>query len=106
MEQQKNTDSAGKNMPEKKFRAGAVSATVWSNDAVTKEGKPSTYRTVSIERNYKDKADKWQSTNSMRVTDLPKASLVLQKAYEYLVLKKHENTVTNNESEIDLEDLE
>ena len=96
----KDTDGSGKNLPEKKFRAGPVSATIWANQAVTKEGKQATYSTISIARNYKDKEDKWQSTNSLRVNDLPRAALVLQKAYEYLVLKQHENT------DIDLEDLE
>ena len=35
----------------------------------------------------KDKNDEWQHTNSLRVNDLPKAALVLNKAYEYLVLR-------------------
>ena len=29
----------------------------------------------------------WKSTASLRVNDLPKAALVLNKAYEYLVLR-------------------
>ena len=73
------------NMPEKKFRAGAVAATVWLN-----KGENGEYRTISIERNYKDKSDKWQSTNSLRINDLPKATVVLQKAYEFLVLNEQD----------------
>jgi len=69
------------NKPEKKFRAGAVAATVWKNAAA--EGS---YRTVSFERTYKDKQGAWKTTNSLRVNDLPKAALVLQKAYEYLAI--------------------
>lgn len=71
------------NLPEKKFRAGAVAATVWLNK--TEKGD---YHTISIERNYKDQQDKWQSTNSLRINDLPKANVVLQKAYEYIVLNE------------------
>ena len=67
--------------PEQKFKAGAVSATLWKN-----EGEH-TYFTVSIERNYKDKDGAWKNTNSMRLNDLPKASLVISKAYDYLVSK-------------------
>ena len=71
------------NMPEKKFRAGSVSATVWLNQA-----EKGDYKTISIERIYKDKNEQWQSTNSLRLNDLPRASVVLQKAYEYLVLNE------------------
>jgi len=78
------------NLPEKKFRAGAVSATVWLNKGQRINGEESEYRTISIERSYTDKEGKWQSSNSMRVSDLPKASVVLQKAYEFLVLNEQE----------------
>ncbi len=78
------------NMPEKKFRAGAISATIWLNKGQNANGEPVEYRTISIERNYTDKDGKWQSTNSLRVNDLPKGSLVLQKAYEYLVFKEQD----------------
>jgi len=77
----------GKNLPEMKFRAGAVTATVWQNTGV-RDGEPTQFNTISLERSYKDKNDAWQSTNSMRINDLPKASLVLDKAYEYLVLNQ------------------
>jgi len=73
------------NFPEKKFRAGSISATVWLNKG-QKSGEILEYRTISIERSYTDKEGKWQSTNSMRVNDLPKAALVLQRAYEHLVV--------------------
>ncbi len=76
--------SAKLNTPEKKFRVGAICATIWKNNAVTKDGKESSFRTVSIERSYKDKNDEWQNTNSMRAMDLPKLVLVLNKAYEYV----------------------
>ncbi len=76
-----------KNMPEKKFSAGPIVATVWKN-TTEKNGKAAEYYTVSLDRRYKDRNDKWQSTNSMRVNDLPKITLVAQKAYEYLILKE------------------
>jgi len=78
------------NLPEKKFRAGAISATVWQNKGQSKDGEEVEYRTISIERCYKDKEGNWQSTNSMRVNDLPRATTVLQKAYEFLVFKEQE----------------
>lgn len=87
MTTQKSTSEA-RNLPETKFRAGAIAATVWKNTASSKDGKEVEYRTISIERNYKDKNDEWKSTTSMRVNDLPKVIIVMQKAYEHLVLKE------------------
>ncbi|MBU0457721.1 MAG: hypothetical protein ABH824_03875 [Nanoarchaeota archaeon] len=78
------------NFPEKKFRAGAISATVWLNNGHKVNGEDTKYKTISIERSYTDKDGKWQSTNSLRVNDLPKANVVLEKAYEYLVFAEQD----------------
>lgn len=78
-------DVMGKKMPETKFRSGAIAATIWSNETI-KDGKKVEYKSVSFERSYKDKNDQWQSTNSLRTADIPKAILVLTKAYEHLAL--------------------
>jgi len=73
------------NTPKKTFRAGAISATVWNN-STDKNGETVEYSTVTFERSYKDADGSWKTTNSLRVNDLPKASLVLNKAYEHLAL--------------------
>lgn len=81
------TKQFGSNLPEKKFRAGAISATVWRNTITKKDGSPADIMTVSFDRRYKDKeTEEWKSTKSLRSSDLPKAVVVLNKAYEYLVL--------------------
>ena len=82
-------DSQKRNLPEKKFRAGAISATVWNN-TVEKEGETFDFKTVSFERNYKDKNEEWQTTSTLRLNDIPRAVLVLNKAYEYLTLKEQD----------------
>ena len=79
------------NAPEKKFSTGALVATVWQNQGTGKSGEDISYRTVSFQRRYKDPSGEWKSTSTLRVNDLPKASLVLQKAYEYLVMKEMQN---------------
>jgi len=79
-----------KNIPEKKFSTGAVTATVWQNQGKGRNNETVSYRTVSLQRRYKDRNGVWQTANSFRVNDLPKASLVLQKAFEYIVLREHE----------------
>lgn len=78
----------GKVLPEKKFSTGAISAIIWKNNVVLRTGEATEFRTINIQRSYKDKDGNWQSTNSLRVSDLPKAVLVLNKAYEYLVLRQ------------------
>jgi hypothetical protein len=77
-----------KNTPEKKFRASPISATIWTNEVKTKEGETRLYRTVSVERTYKDKDGAWKSTTSLRTQDLPKAALVINKAYEYITIRE------------------
>ena len=73
------------NLPQKKFRAGAISVTIWEN-AAKKDGIDTSYNTISIERAYKDKNNAWQTTSSLRINDLPKVALMLEKAYESLIL--------------------
>jgi len=69
--------------PEKKFRAGAICATIWKNQ--TEKGE---YASVSLERSYKDKQGIWQHTASFRVHDLPKAKLVIEEAFKYLAMSE------------------
>lgn len=77
--------------PEKRFSTGAINATVWKNNGTSKKtGEEVEFRTVSLQRRYMDKDGTWKSTNSLRINDLPKASLVLQKAYEHLVLREQD----------------
>lgn len=84
---QKFENISGPSVPEKKIRAGPVSATVWKNQTI-KDGHVSEYTTVSFERAYKDKEGNWKTTNTLRVNDLPKAAIVLQKAYEEIMLRE------------------
>ena len=85
-------DVMGKKMPETKFRSGAIAATIWANETV-RDGKKIVYKSVTFERSYKDKNDEWQSTNSLRTADIPKAILVLSKAYEYLALNSEDEDI-------------
>lgn len=77
-------------MPVKSFRSGAICVSIWENETLGDDGQPRSYKTVSFDRRYKDKTGNWKSTNSLRVNDLPKAVLILQKAYEYLILTESE----------------
>ena len=72
--------------PDAKFRAGTISATVWTNQGQTKDSQVKSFSSVSFEKSYKDKEGNWKATKSLNVHDLPKASLVLAKAYEHCAL--------------------
>lgn len=72
--------------PEKKIMAGGISATIWKNEQ-EKNGKSFSYYSITLDRNYTDESGNWKNSHNMRSGDLPKASLVLEKAYEHLTLK-------------------
>ncbi|MDP2666827.1 MAG: hypothetical protein Q8P05_05010 [Candidatus Diapherotrites archaeon] len=69
--------------PIQKFQAGAVIASVWKN--TSKEGAE--YFSVSLDKRYKDAQGDWKSSSSFKPADLPKAALLMNKAYEFIVLK-------------------
>jgi len=70
--------------PVNKFKCGAVEAAIFENQ-VTKNGKTFSMSKAVLQRNYLDKNEQWQSTSSFDANDIPKAILVLSKAYEYLM---------------------
>lgn len=94
------------NMPEKKFSTGAISATVWKNSGTSKKtGEAVEFKTVTLQRRYTDKEGKWQTSSSLKINDLPKANLVLQKAFEYLVLKGQGSAAPDNNGSPEVEDV-
>ena len=80
----------GRKLPEKKFKASPISATIWANET-EKDGKKIVFKTVVLDRTYRDRDGSWKQTSSLRVADIPKAALVLNKAYEYLALNDIES---------------
>jgi hypothetical protein len=75
------------NSPEKVFRIGLVNASVFKNVIEPKEegkGQKRTVRSVNLQRRYQDDEDKWQSTTSFQLSDLPAAIRVLQLAQQYV----------------------
>jgi len=89
-----------KNQPEKKFSTGAISATVWKNVRTTKDGKTFETRSISLERRYTDTKGDWQTSHNLRLGDLPKAALVLDEAYRYLVLHHKDTAATQPAKEV------
>lgn len=71
--------------PEKRFKFGAVTASVFANEVSGQNGK-AVLKSVSLQRSYKDRSGNFQNTASFKANDIPKAILALEKAYEYLVV--------------------
>lgn len=72
--------------PAKKFECGGISVAVWANEIQTDAG-PRTVERVTLERRYKDATTgEWKSTNGFRENEIPRAILLLSKAYEALAL--------------------
>ena len=70
--------------PEKSFRVGAISASVFVNEAKGKAKEP--FRSVTLERRYKD-GNQWKTSNSFTLNDLPTAIAVLQLAMIHLIVR-------------------
>jgi hypothetical protein len=71
-EEKKSTGKA----PIDKIKYGGLTLDIWENS-----GDKGKFYTFTLQRSYKQGND-WKNTNSLRVNDLPKAILALQKAYE------------------------
>ena len=70
--------------PVEKIKIGGIQLDVWENES--EKGK---FYSFTIQRSYKQGND-WKNTNSLRVQDLPKTILALQKAYEKSVMSEQE----------------
>ena len=71
------------NRPEKSIKVGGVEAAIFENEIV-KGGKKISIKKVSFQKRYKSAEGEWKSTGSLDVNEIPKAILVLSKAYEYI----------------------
>lgn len=75
------------NSPEKVYRIGLISASVFKNVIEPKEGQGAkkTLRSVNLQRRYFDeKEDRWESTTSFQLSDLPAAIRVLELAQAHV----------------------
>ena len=72
------------NKPEKRFKIGPVSASIWPETKVV-EGEMVKFYSVSINKAYKAGGE-WKHGKSFAVEDLPKVALVANEAYKYIKL--------------------
>jgi len=70
--------------PERTFRIGLCSASVFVNSRNREVGDDNReYRVVNLQRRYKD-GDEWKSSTSFSLADLPAAAKVLELAMHYV----------------------
>ena len=75
--------------PTYKEKAGSLSIAVFENEGKTKDGREFVFKTVNLQKGYKDKAGEWQNVSiSLRSDDIPKAIMLLEMAYKDCVLKE------------------
>jgi len=65
--------------PEKVFRLGSVSASVFRNESSDRR----VFRSVNLQRSYRD-GDRTRYSGSLTLSHLPNAIAVLQMAFDYL----------------------
>lgn len=86
-----------KKQPEDKYKAGGMSVSTWLNEA-KKDNKTFTFKTLTLQRSYKDAKGDWQNPSlSLRITDVPKAILVLTEAYKDALLNANVEVVEDAE---------
>jgi len=73
--------------PEKVFRNGTVSASIFINEVSSVNGSFKIPKVI-VQKRYKDKDGEWQSTSSFDLNELPKLALAANKAYDHLTNKE------------------
>jgi hypothetical protein len=73
--------------PEKTFRLGSCSASVFVNEAGGKGEERRSFRSVSLQRRYKV-GDAWKSSTSFTLADLPAVAALAQLSLHYIASKE------------------
>ena len=81
------------NRPVKSYKVASVEASIWPRQ-VEKNGHTIVRHSVRIQKQFKNKEGKWQSSNYFFPEDLPKLELVTRKAFEYVSLEQFKFSCT------------
>jgi hypothetical protein len=73
--------------PEKVFRIGSVTASVFVNEIETDAGKRR-IRSVALQRRYRDDDGEWKSSNSFGLGELPQALTAIDLALKFVANKE------------------
>jgi hypothetical protein len=79
--------------PVKEFRTGTLKVAIWENE-VEQDGKRTMRYSARFGKRYFDEQkQEWRDTETLFANDLPRVRLLLDKAFEFIVLKDPD---TNN----------
>ncbi|MCP4317904.1 MAG: hypothetical protein GY789_18250 [Hyphomicrobiales bacterium] len=73
--------------PVHKARIGLLQMAVWENERDMESGGTRTFRTVTLERSYRDKNGNWKSTSQLNVEDLGGAIKLLEDAFNHAIVR-------------------
>ena len=75
------------NRPIKEFRVRNLSLAIWQNEG-TRDGRPVTLHSITLNKRYRDQeTDQWKDSSSFFPDDLPRLRLLLDRAYEHILLR-------------------
>ena len=74
------------NEPEKRYEVGSICAAIYVTESMA-GGERKTFRSVRLQRTFRDREGKMQVSSWLNQNDVPKAIMALQKAYEHLVTR-------------------
>lgn len=72
------------------FRSGLMEVSVWRNEIDGEEGKPGFKLSVKVQKEYKDANGEFKGTSYFFRDELPRLKLLIEQAYEFIVLKGFE----------------
>jgi len=76
-----------KQKPIKEFRIGWIQVAIWKNES-EENGKTIVKHSIRIQKRFRDENGEYQDTNNYFPDELPKLSLAVSKAYEFIALKE------------------
>ncbi|MBW1789998.1 MAG: hypothetical protein JRK53_25850 [Deltaproteobacteria bacterium] len=71
--------------PEMRFKCGRCEAAIFENE-IERDGVATKIKKVAFQKRYRSPDGEWKTTRSLDINEIPKAILVLQKAYEYVAM--------------------
>ncbi len=81
--------------PVKKIKVGSVEIAIWENES-EKYGK--SYSFGAPTKSYKDKGDKWQTTNNLKSGEALNAIVCYQKAFEWVYMESRNEEIKDVET--------
>lgn len=70
--------------PLMRFKAGAIECAIWDNSTM-RDGRPTPLLKATLERRYRDRDGRWQSTTSFTRNEIALARHVLQQAFAWMI---------------------